>query len=171
MAILPIIKIGHPTLRKTAKKVQKFDKELEKFVGDLTETMRFNEGIGLAATQVEVEKQVFVIDKGLINEEWELQAYINPIIIESEGMENVEEGCLSIPGVRADVERPFQIRVRYQDIKGKVIDETLEGLLARVFQHEYDHLNGVLFVDRIPQLTRKLLEPQLKEIEGEYTYR
>jgi len=170
MAILPIIKIGHPTLRKTAQKVEKFDKKLKKFVDDLTETMRLNEGIGLAATQVNVEKQVFVIDKGLINEEWELQAYINPVIIQSEGTENLEEGCLSIPGVRAEVERPFTILVEYQDLEGNVIRETLEGLLARVFQHEYDHLNGVLFVDRIPQLTRKLLEPQIKEIEGEYTY-
>jgi len=170
MAILPIIKIGHPTLRKTAKKVEKFDKALKKFVDDLTETMRFNEGIGLAATQVDMQKQVFVIDKGLINEEWELQVYINPIIIESEGVENLEEGCLSIPGIRAEVERPFQIRVKYQDLEGNALEETLEGLLARVFQHEHDHLNGVLFVDRIPQLTRKLLEPQIKEIEGEYTY-
>ena len=170
MAILPIIKIGHPTLRKTAQKVEKFDKNLKKFVDDLTETMRLNEGIGLAATQVNVEKQVFVIDKGLINEEWELQAFINPVILKSEGTENLEEGCLSIPGIRAEVERPFTIQVRYQDLQGNVIEETLEGLLARVFQHEYDHLNGVLFVDRIPQLTRKLLEPQIKEIEGEYTY-
>lgn len=170
MAVLPIIKIGHPTLRKIAERVNKFDRELKDFVDNLIETMRLNEGVGLAATQVNVVKQVFVIDKGLIDEAWEVQAYINPEILESEGLENLEEGCLSIPGIRAEVERPPAIKVKYQNLNGKLIEEQLEGLLAKVFQHEVDHLNGVLFVDRIPQLIRKLLEPQIKEIEGEYTY-
>lgn len=170
MAVLPIIKIGHPTLRKIAERVNKFDQELKDFVDDLIETMRLNEGVGLAATQVNVVKQVFVIDKGLIDEAWEVQAYINPEILESEGLENLEEGCLSIPGIRAEVERPPAIKVKYQNLDGKLIEEQLEGMLAKVFQHEFDHLNGVLFVDRIPQLIRKLLEPQIKEIEGEYTY-
>jgi len=170
MAVLPIIKIGHPTLRKVAESVDKFDQNLQDFVDDLIETMRINEGVGLAATQVNVVKQVFVIDKGLIDEAWEVQAYVNPEILESEGLENLEEGCLSIPGIRSEVERSPTIKVKYQDLEGKIIEEQLEGLLARVFQHEHDHLNGILFVDRIPQLTRKLLEPQIKEIEGEYIY-
>jgi len=170
MAVLPIIKIGHPTLRKIAERVEKFDQNLQDFVDDLIDTMRVNEGIGLAATQVNVIQQVFVIDKGLIDEAWEVQAYINPEILESEGLDSLEEGCLSIPGIRSEVERPPVIRVKYQNLDGEVIEEELEGLLAKVFQHEFDHLNGVLFVDRIPQLTRKLLEPQIKEIEGEYSY-
>lgn len=170
MAVLPIIKIGHPTLRKIAERVNKFDQDLKDLVDNLIETMRLNEGVGLAATQVNVVKQVFVIDKGLIDEAWEVQAYINPEILESEGLENLEEGCLSIPGIRAEVERPPAIKVKYQTLEGKLIEEQLEGLIAKVFQHEFDHLNGVLFVDRIPQLIRKLLEPQIKEIEGEYTY-
>lgn len=170
MAVLPIIKIGHPTLRKIAERVNKFDRDLKDFVDNLIETMRLNEGVGLAATQVNVVKQVFVIDKGLIDEAWEIQVYINPEILESEGLENLEEGCLSIPGIRAEVERPPAIKVKYQNLDGKLIEEQLEGMLAKVFQHEFDHLNGVLFVDRIPQLIRKLLEPQIKEIEGEYTY-
>ncbi|MCK4894285.1 MAG: peptide deformylase [Calditrichia bacterium] len=170
MAVLPIIKIGHPTLRKIAERVNKFDQDLKDFVDNLIETMRLNEGVGLAATQVNVVKQVFVIDKGLIDEAWEIQVYINPEILESEGLENLEEGCLSIPGIRAEVERPPAIKVKYQNLDGKLIEEQLEGMLAKVFQHEFDHLNGVLFVDRIPQLIRKLLEPQIKEIEGEYTY-
>lgn len=170
MAVLPIIKIGHPTLRKIAERVEKFDRNLQGFVDDLIETMRVNEGIGLAATQVNVVQAVFVIDKGLIDEAWEVQAYINPEILESEGLDSLEEGCLSIPGIRSEVERPPVIRVKYQTLDGKVIEEQLEGLLAKVFQHELDHLNGVLFVDRIPKLTRKLLDPQIKEIEGEYSY-
>jgi peptide deformylase len=165
---LPIIKIGHRTLRKKADRVEVFDEKLKRFAEDLIETMQINEGIGLAATQVNVKKQVFVIDKSLINEDWLPQAYINPEIIESIGSETVEEGCLSIPGIRAEVERPFTIKVRYQNLEGETVMEELEGLHARVFQHEHDHLHGILFVDRIDDLTRKLLEPQIKEIEGVY---
>jgi peptide deformylase len=168
MVELPIIKIGHATLRKKADPVTVFDEKLGNFVQDLFETMTINEGIGLAATQVNIRKQVFVIDKSLINEEWEPQAYINPEIIELNDTEILEEGCLSIPGIRAEVERPFTIKVKYQNLKGETISEQLEGLHARVFQHEHDHLNGILFIDRIDQLKRKLLEPQIKEIEGVY---
>lgn len=168
MVELPILKIGHTTLRKKADPVTVFDERLESFVQDLFETMTINEGIGLAATQVNIKDQVFVIDKSLINEEWEPQAYINPEIIELNGTENLEEGCLSIPGIRAEVERPFTIKVRYQNLQGETITEQLEGLHARVFQHEHDHLHGILFIDRIDQLKRKLLEPQIKEIEGVY---
>jgi peptide deformylase len=169
MAVLPIIKIGHPTLRKVAKAVVDFDEELKRFAGDLIETMRLNEGVGLAATQVNAKKSIFVIDKSLINEEWEAQAFVNPEILESDGEETIEEGCLSIPGIRADVSRALRISVRYQNLAGETVEEELEGLLARVFQHEYDHLNGVLFIDRIPMLTRKLLEPQIREIQGVYS--
>jgi peptide deformylase len=165
---LPIIKLGHTTLRKEADRVEVFDDKLENFVKDLIETMVINEGIGLAATQVNVRKQVFVIDKSLIQEEWSPQAYVNPEILESHGTETLEEGCLSIPEIRAEVERPFTIKVKYQNLKGETIYEELEGLYARVFQHEHDHLHGILFIDRIDQLKRKLLEPQIKEIEGVY---
>lgn len=168
MAVLPIIKIGHPTLRKVAKPVVNFDEDLKQFAGDLIETMRLNEGVGLAATQVDMKKSIFVIDKSLINEEWEAQAFVNPEILKSDGEETIEEGCLSIPGIRADVNRALKISVRYQNLAGETVQEELEGLLARVFQHEYDHLNGILFIDRIPMLTRKLLEPQIREIQGAY---
>ncbi len=170
MAVLPIIRIGHPTLRKKALPVTKFDRGLVQFADDMIETMRVNEGVGLAATQVNVLKNIFVIDKNVINEEWDVQVYVNPEILTSESSENVEEGCLSIPGLRTEVDRPSKIRVKYQTLTGEVIEEELEGLLARVFQHEYDHLVGILFIDRIPLLTRKLLEPQIREIEGAYLY-
>lgn len=169
MAILPIIKIGHPTLRKKATPVSEFDDSLQNFVNDLIETMRLNDGVGLAANQVNSLKKVFVIDKKVINEEWEAQGYINPEILETEGEDRFEEGCLSIPDIRADVQRPYKIKVRYQNLAGAVIEEELEGLPARVFQHEYDHLQGVLFIDRLPVLVRKMLDPQIREIEGAYS--
>ena len=170
MSVLNIIKIGHPTLRKIAKPVEKFDQNLEKLVLDMVETMRLNDGIGLAAPQVNVSKRLFVIDKKLINEEWEAEAYINPKIIKADGSNILEEGCLSIPNIRADVDRPFKIEVEYQTLKGEKVREEIDDLLARVFQHEFDHLEGVLFVDKISILKKKLLEPQLKEIEQIYTY-
>jgi peptide deformylase len=166
MALLPIIKIGHPTLRKIAAKVEIFDGAFQELVERMIETMRVNEGIGLAAPQVNVKKRFFVIDKHLIDEEMEAQVYVNPEIISQDGSGLLEEGCLSIPGIRAEVARPDIIRVRYQKIDGEEVTEELKGLLARVFQHEYDHLNGILFIDRIPILKRKLLEPQIKELEG-----
>jgi peptide deformylase len=170
MSVLNIIKIGHPTLRKVAKPVEKFDQDLEKLVLDMVETMRLNDGIGLAAPQVNVSKRLFVIDKKLINEEWEAEAYINPKILKADSSNILEEGCLSIPNIRADVDRPFKIEVEYQTLKGEKVREEMDDLLARVFQHEFDHLEGVLFVDKISILKKKLLEPQLKEIEQIYTY-
>jgi peptide deformylase len=170
MSVLNIIKIGHPTLRKVARPVESFDQQLQQLALDMIESMRLNDGIGLAAPQVDVSKRLFVIDKKLINEEWEAEAYINPKILKIDGSNVLEEGCLSIPGVRADVERPFKIEVEYQTIKGKKVREEMQDLLARVFQHEFDHLEGVLFVDKISILKKKLLEPQLKEIEQIYTY-
>lgn len=169
MNILPVIKIGHPTLRKSAQKVEKFDQELIDLVQKMIETMRVNEGIGLAAPQVNVLSRLFVIDRKLINEDWEAQAYINPEILDTQGLDTYEEGCLSIPGIRAEVDRPFKIWVKYQTIEGKVVEEELEGLLARVFQHEYDHLDGILFIDRIPFIRKKMLEAQIKEIEGAFS--
>lgn len=166
MALIPIIKIGHPTLRKVAEPVEIFDDKLRELVENMIETMRVSEGIGLAAPQVNVKRRFFVIDSRLIDEEMEAQVYINPEIISQEGNVILDEGCLSIPGIRAEVNRPDIIKVRYQTIEGKEVTEELKGLFARVFQHELDHLNGVLFIDRIPVLTRKLLEPQIKELEG-----
>jgi peptide deformylase len=165
MSVLPIIKIGHPTLRKVAKSVDSFDIKLQKFVGDMIETMKVNEGIGLAAPQVNVLERIFVIDKKLIKEEWEAEAYINPELLAVEGAELLEEGCLSIPDIREEVERALKIQVKYQNLEGKEIFEELEGLHARVFLHELDHLEGILFIDRISNIKRKLIEPQIKEIK------
>ena len=163
MSVLNIIKIGHSALRNIAEPVVNFDNKLKILVNNMIETMRLNDGIGIAAPQVNVSKRLFVVDKKMINEEWDAEVYINPEIIKVEGGELFEEGCLSIPGIRAEVERPIKIKVKFQNLKGETIKEEMNGLLARVFQHEYDHLEGILFVDRITPLTKKLLEPQIKE--------
>ncbi|NOX36960.1 MAG: peptide deformylase [Calditrichaeota bacterium] len=164
MAVLPIVKLGHPALRKRAEAIRQITPELKQLVANMIDTMRVNEGIGLAANQVNVLQRVFVIDLSLVDENQDARAYINPRILSREGREVMEEGCLSIPEVRADVERAATIRVEYQTLDGKTVQETLEGLVARVFQHELDHLNGVLFIDHITPIQRKLIEPQLNKI-------
>ncbi len=169
MAVLPIIKLGHPTLRKKAEPVSEFNEELTQLAHNMIETMRLNEGIGLAANQVNVLKRLFVIDWNLIDEALEAKAYVNPEILSREGSEIAEEGCLSIPNVRADVPRAYKIRVRYQTLEGKTVEEELEDLPARVFQHELDHLNGVLFIDLISPIQKKLIEPQLTKIRETYS--
>ena len=169
MAVLPIIKLGHPTLRKKAEPVTEFNDDLKELAQNMVETMRLNEGIGLAANQVNVLQRVFVIDWQLIDEELDAKAYVNPEILTREGNEIGEEGCLSIPDVRGDVPRAYKITVRYQTLEGETVEEDLEDLPARVFQHELDHLNGVLFIDRISPIQKKLLEPQLTKIRETYS--
>ncbi|MEL6822446.1 MAG: peptide deformylase [Calditrichota bacterium] len=167
MAVLPVIKLGHSSLRKQAEEITVFDDELRTLVDNMVETMRLNDGIGLAGPQVNILKRIFVIDLHVLDETLQAKAYINPEIVESEGSEKMEEGCLSIPFVRADVSRPNILTVRYQDIDGNQHEEKMDELLARVFQHELDHLNGVMFIDHLSLIQRKLLEPKLKRIREE----
>jgi peptide deformylase len=164
MAVLPVIKIGHPTLRKQADKISDFDGRLSELASDMIETMQVYNGIGLAGNQVNILDRIFVIDFSLIDENLSPKAYINPRIISQEGSGLREEGCLSIPDVNADVERATRVEVEYQTLEGESVREELEDLAARVFQHELDHLNGVLFIDHLSSLQRKMLEPQIKKL-------
>ena len=159
-----MIKIGHPTLRKKADEIDIFNGRLNQLASDMIETMQVYNGIGLAGNQVNVLNRIFVIDFSLIDESLSPEAYINPRIISQDGSGLREEGCLSIPDVNADVERATRIEVEYQTLGGKLIHEEIEDLAARVFQHELDHLNGVLFIDHLSSLQRKMLEPQIKKL-------
>ena len=169
MAVLPIIKLGHPSLRKVAEPISEFDEALSELADNMIDTMEANEGIGLAGPQVNILKRIFVIDLSLIDETLEPQAYINPEIRAADGLGTMEEGCLSIPDVRADVDRPFALQVAYQTLSGERVEEAMDDLLARVFQHELDHLDGVLFIDKLPKIQRKLLEPQLRKIRSSHS--
>lgn len=164
MALREIILYGHPTLRLQSKPVSAIDDSVRELVGDMIETMIEAEGIGLAAPQVNVPISLCVVQNGLIEEGADPKAYINPVILEDEGESTVEEGCLSIPDIREDVSRPEKIKVKYLDIHGQEQVEECDDMLARVLQHEIDHLNGVLFVDRISSIKRKLLAKKLKKI-------
>lgn len=157
---MQIIYIGNPILREVSKPVEKFDEELGAFVEELTKTMYEEDGVGLAAPQVAVSKRLFVFDDGSGP-----RVIINPEIIEK-GIEEVtmEEGCLSIPGIYANITRPSWVKMRFQDVKGEVNEEVFEGYAGRIVQHEYDHLEGVLFVDYLSPAKKALLRPKLNNI-------
>ena len=149
--------IGDPILRKVAQDITLFDDELRRTVTDMTGIMYKEDGIGLAAPQIGLSVQLIIIDASPVAEDETLRVFINPRILESSGESTVEEGCLSIPGVREDVTRPEKIRLNYFDEFGKEYTEDFAGWPARIIQHEVDHLNGILFVDHISPLKRNLL--------------
>ncbi len=178
--ILPIRIFGDAILRERAEDVTSDSAELQTLIDDMIETMRHAPGIGLAATQVGRKERIFVVDlsvrEGESEEELPPQpmVFINPEIVE-EGAEEVEfdEGCLSIPDITEPVFRPDSVRIRYLDRDFVEHEEEVSGSLARVIQHEYDHLEGILFIDRISPLRRRLLKRRLKEmtrgrVEAEY---
>jgi peptide deformylase len=166
--VMKIITYGHPTLRVKCARVTEFDDELKEFAKSMFVTMFEADGVGLAASQVDHPIQLLVIGvPKKDSEEMTALAVINPEIIESDGVWEYEEGCLSIPDIRENVTRPERIRLRYQDLDGK--EHTIEatGMIARVLQHEIDHLNGILFVDRVSPIRRALLKNRLKELARE----
>ena len=144
MAIRNIVKLGDPVLRKTARSVLEFNSGIATLVEDMLETMYAAEGVGLAGPQVGVLKRVCVVDIG--DGPIEL---INPVILEKKGEQQESEGCLSLPGRYDVTSRPMWVKVRAQDRFGKTFTVTGEGLLARAFCHEIDHLDGILFIDRL----------------------
>jgi peptide deformylase len=147
VAILTILTGDHPLLRSQAKKVGKVDRSIQKLLDDMQETMRVAPGIGLAANQVGRLIR-------LITVEVEDTAYqlVNPEVVASEGEAIIEEGCLSLPGYYADIRRPAKVAVKALTRNGKPVKINADGMLARVLQHEIDHLNGVLFIDRLENL-------------------
>ncbi len=143
MAIYPIRKIGDPVLRTKAKEVTEITDKTRKLIADMFETMYDAPGVGLAAPQIGISQQIVVVD--VDNEAY---ALINPVIVEMKGSQVGEEGCLSVPGEQADVERAMYVKVRALDSNGKEIEVEGVEYLARALQHEIDHLDGTLFIDR-----------------------
>lgn len=166
----PIVIIGHPLLRKVAEDIDRDYPELDQIIADLFETMYNSEGVGLAAPQIGKSIRIFVIDcKPLAEDEPDLadfkKVFINAHITEKSGdLKPMSEGCLSIPNLREEVNREGFIRIQYYDENWQFHDETYAGFAARVIQHEYDHLDGVLFTDRVSPLRRRLLKSRLNSI-------
>jgi len=162
MAILEIKKFNEPVLRKKCEKVKKVDEEIKKLIVDMVQTMKEEQGIGLAAPQVGVSKRVIVVQTDL--EGRRILALVNPKIIKkSQEKEKDEEGCLSFPGIFLEIKRAKEVEVEGLDIKREKIKLKAKGLLARVFQHEIDHLDGVLFIDRISFWQRLKIRKKLQQ--------
>lgn len=161
MAILTILEYPDPRLRITAQPVTEFNAQLKRLVADMLETMYAAPGVGLAATQVDVHKQLLVADMSE-NSDQPL-ALINPRILEKDGVQVFQEGCLSFPGIYADVERALHVKVASQDVDGTTVERDFEGPLAVCIQHEMDHLVGKVFVDHLSVLKRTLLLKRLEK--------
>lgn len=166
MALRKIIPYGDTLLRRQSQQIDKIDDEMKSLIDDMKEVVIASEGVGLAAPQVGESKMLFLIDWANLEDGGdEIIAYINPKII-GKGDEIVEapEGCLSLPEIWADVLRPDEIKVEYQTVDGKTHVADLSGMPARVFQHEFDHLLGILFIDRISASARSELREDLQAI-------
>jgi len=159
MAILEINEYGEPVLREKALPVKEVTPEILNIIKDMAETMYADSGVGLAAPQVGVSKRIILVD----GEEDGLIVLINPMIIKSEGEAVAEEGCLSIPGIYSQVKRASKVTVKALNENGDPIEITKEALTARALQHEIDHLDGILFVDRIGRMERQMLLNKLKK--------
>lgn len=161
MAIREILEYPDPRLREVAKPVEKVDDSIRQLVEDMAETMYAAPGVGLAATQIGVGLRVFVIDIAGEDEPSDLKAFINPELLELDGTQTWNEGCLSFPGVSEEIKRAERVRVRALDVNGKPFELEAEGLLAVAVQHENDHLNGVLMIDKLNALKRRMMGKKL----------
>ena len=168
--IFPVCVYGHPVLRKLAKEIDEDYKDLDQFIKDMFETMYISDGIGLASPQVGKSIRLFIIDASPLEDEDPAfsdfkKVFINPQIIEKNGdKSNFNEGCLSIPNLREEVAREPEIRIQYYDEDFNFYDEVYSGTISRVIQHEYDHLEGILFTDRVSPIRKRLLKGKLTGI-------
>ena len=165
MALKPIVPYGNPILRRQSARVEAIDGEVIRLIDDLVETMKAAGGVGLAASQIGVSLMVMVIDWSVLEEDGIPQAYLNPEILESGNKTaTYDEGCLSFPKTSAEVIRPDSIKIRYQELDGEWFEEEIADFPAHVFQHELDHLLGVLFIDRISTAERARIKDDLQAI-------
>lgn len=173
--IFPIIPFGHPVLRKRAEDIGQDYPELDKLISDMYETMYNAKGVGIAAPQVGLSIRLFIVDGSPIEDDTLdmsnfKKVFINPVVLSEDGEEwGYDEGCLSIPDVIEEVYRPEEVRIRYLDRNWVQHEETFVGIQARIIQHEYDHLEGVLFTDHLGGFRKQLIKSRLKRIsEGKY---
>lgn len=168
--IYPIVAYGDPVLRKKAAPIERSYPELDKLVDHMFKTMYHSSGVGLAAPQIGLSIRLFVIDASPFKDEDPAtegfkRVFINAEILDEQGdKKRFNEGCLSIPGIRGDVERKPKVTIRYQDLNFDTHTETYEGIHARIIQHEYDHIEGILFIDHFPPIKRSLLKGRLNDI-------
>jgi len=168
---LKIITYPHPTLRRVAKPVRRVDAELKRIVREMFDLMYEAKGIGLAANQVDMPIRLFIVNLEAEAGKGEELVFINPVLSRPKGSDEAEEGCLSLPGIYGPVTRPKQIHLNAYSITGQEFSAPLTGLFARVVQHEFDHLDGVLFPDRMSDTTRAGFREMLEEFEVDFNSR
>lgn len=166
-----IVNYPHPALRHKSKPVKRVDAELRETVRQMFALMYEAKGVGLAANQVDLPLRLFVLNLEAEPDRGEELVFINPVISRAKGLEEAEEGCLSLPTMYGNVKRPKQVHVSAFNLQGEAYDAEVSGFLARVVQHETDHLDGVLFTDRMSETGRMKLLPQLEEFEIEFNSR
>ena len=159
MSLLTILKFPDPRLKKTAARIETIDEQIHQLAKDMAETMYAAPGVGLAATQVDVQQRLIVIDVSEARDE--LLVLVNPELVETEGKKLVEEGCLSVPGVYEKVERAERVVVRYLDLSGNEQHISGEGMLAVCLQHEIEHLDGHIFVEHLSQLKQSRIKTKM----------
>ena len=164
MAIRPIVKYGNPVLREVSRPVEKITTEINDLLADLKSTVKEANGLGLSAVQIGVPLRVFIIDLSAIDITADFKVFIDPEIIESSGMVEYEEGCLSFPGIFQRLSRPERVTVKASDENGQEFTMEAVGLTARAILHEYDHLDGVLFIDHFSAISKALLDRKLKKL-------
>ena len=167
---LEVVKFGDPVLRAKGKRIEKITPGIQQFIDDMFETMYASQGIGLAAPQVSVAKRVTVIDLSQGKDPTQKLVLVNPEVIFREGKQYEEEGCLSFPEIREKVQRANKVRIRAQDLQGKWFEMDGEELLSRAFQHEIDHLDGMLFIFRMSSLKRDLVLRKIRKMQREGTW-
>jgi peptide deformylase len=160
-----VVKYPDPVLSKPAETVTAFDGELAQLVDEMFDSMYAAQGIGLAAPQINISKRITVIDVSFKERPEDKLALINPVILDKDGKQVEEEGCLSLPEIREKVTRAAWVKVRAQNVKGETFEVEGEELLARALQHEIDHLNGILFIDHLSRLKRDLVQRRIKKLQ------
>ncbi len=165
MAILPVRLIGDPVLRKKSESVKEVDDIIKKLVSDMKDTLKDIKGLGLSAVQVGKLLRLFITDfSSITKKENDICVFINPEILETDGISETEEGCLSIPGLYCIVKRPYKIKLKWTDINNKEHIGIFENLKARVILHELDHLDGILFVDKISLIKKYKIKSEILKI-------
>ncbi len=166
MAVRPIVIYGDPVLREVSQPVEHFNQELKDLVSDMVDTLKKAQGLGLAAAQIGVLQRVFIVDLAAVDIAGSLKVFVNPEILETGGEAEFEEGCLSFPGIYQKIIRPANVKVRAWDVDGNPFELEADGLTARAILHEYDHIEGKLFIDYLSPLSRTMLRGRLKKLSA-----
>ena len=164
MAVMPIVKYGNPVLREVSKPVAQVTTVVKELVASMKETIKESNGLGLAAVQVGAPLRIFIVDLSAIDISSSIKVFINPEIIETTGTTEFEEGCLSFPGIYQRLTRPERVKVKALDENGREFVIEADGIASRAILHEYDHLDGVLFIDHFSAVSRALVDRKLKRL-------